>query len=209
MAVRQVKGKSSWKKFAASFSEALADAGEQTTAFGRRILTETCEEWLNKYDSEWPHHTTVTKIGWGYNNVKTKMFGGDQFHPWYLGHLHDSIFVRIADGNRTVALRYMRPSASGVQHASTKDAGHLYTQIIGHDFAVREAHNAEFVFLPGVQMQIGVGVPYARKVNESPRHHGFIEVMRADFFSSIEDRLQDVFGDNPKYRTRVFVPKKK
>lgn len=208
MAVRQVKGRSSWKKFSAAFSESLADAGEQCTGFGRRILTETCEEWLHKYDSQWPHHTTVTKIRWGKNNVQRQMFGGDTFHPWYLGHLHDSVFVRIADGNRTISIQYMPQSASGAQHASSKDAGRTYTHIIGHDFAVQEAHNAEYVFLPGVQMQLGVGVPYARKVNESTRHHGFIEVMRADFFSDIEDRLMDVFGDNPKYRSRVFVPKK-
>ena len=208
MAVSQVNGRSSWKKFAASFSEALGDVGEQVTNFGRRILTESCEDWLHKYDSQWPHGSTGRIVN-GKKKDNGAVFGGDRFHPWYSGNLHDSVFVRVAQGNRTISLQYMPESATGTQSATRKDAGRNYTNIVGHDFAIQEGRNAEYVFLPGIQMQIGVGVPYARKVNESQRHHGYLEVMRADFFSDIEDRLMDIFGDNPKYRSRVFVPKKK
>ena len=196
-----------WKKFAASFSEALGDCGEQLTNFGKMKLSDSCKEWLKKLDSEWPHNTLVTRPG-KTSLVVQQSFGGDRDHPWYYGQLHDSIAVRISEKNRNVAIHYMHASATKPQHATAKDAGQQYDRIVGAEFAVREAHNAQYYFLPGIQMQLIVGVPYARKVDESPRHAGYLMNMRADLFSYIEDCLADVFGDNPSNRTRVFRPRK-
>lgn len=197
-----------WKKFAASFSDALGDCGEQLTNFGKMKLSDSCREWIKKVDSEWPHHTEVTRIKWGRNNVVTSSFGGDRDHPWYSGQLHDSIAVRIAEKNRNIAVHYMPASATEPQHATVQDAGQRYDHIIGAEFAVREAYNAQFYFLRGIQMQVIVGVPYARKVDESPRHYGFLMNLQADFFSYIEDRVAEVIGDNGEYRTRMFRPRK-
>lgn len=198
-----------WKKFAASFSDALADCGEQLTNWAKMImLPDACKEWLRKTDSEWPHSTLVTRPG-KTSMVVQQSFGGDRFHPWYYGQLHDSIAVRISERNHDVAVHYMTPSATKPQHASVKDAGMQYDNIIGAEFAVREARNARYYFVRGIQMQLIVGVPYARKVNELPRHAGYLEVLRADFFSYLEDRVADTIGDNPSNRSRIFRPRKK
>ena len=204
----RISVRADWKKFAASFSEALGDVGEQLTNFGKMKLSDSCKEWIRNTDSEWPHSTLITRPG-KFSNVVQQSFGGDRFHPWYYGQLHDSIAVRIAEKNRTVAIHYMPASATKPQHATAEDAGMRYDNIVGAEFAVREAHNAEYYFLRGIQMQLIVGVPYARKVNESTRHAGFLNVLNADFFSYIEECVQDVIGDSPTNRTRIFRPKKK
>ncbi len=189
-----------WKKFAAAFSEQLGDVGEQLTSFAKIRLSDACQEWLDETDSEWPQHTEME------NGAK---FGGDHFHPWFYGHLHDSVAVRIADGNKTVAVHYMPASADmeHTQHATASEAGRSYDHIIGHEMAVQEARNAESVFLPGIQMQLIVGVPYARKVNESSRHSGYLDELRVQFFSHIEDTIEESI--EPDFRNRVFKPKKK
>lgn len=197
-----------WKKFAASFSSALGDCGEQLSGFAKTVLLpDACRTWIRQTDAEWPHSTLVTRPG-KTGGVVQQSFGGDRFHPWYYGQLHDSIAVRIAEKNRTVLVEYMPSSATKPQKATAKDAGQQYDNIIGREFAVREAHNAEYYFLPGIQMQLIVGVPYARKVDESTRHAGFLSVLRTDLFASIEDRLEDVFDGNPANRTRIFKPRK-
>lgn len=197
-----------WKKFAASFSYALGDCGEQLTNWAKTILLpDTCQKWIKKTDSEWPHSTLITKPG-KTRTVVQQSFGGDRDHPWYYGQLHDSIAVRVAESNRTVTVHYMPASATKPQHATVQDAGQRYDHIVGAEFAVREVHNAQYYFLRGIQMQLIVGVPYARKVDESPRHYGYLMNLQADFFSYIEDALADVFEDNPSARSRVFRPKK-
>lgn len=198
MAVRQTNRHASWKKFSAAFSDALGDVGEQLTAAGKRILTDACEEWLEQTDAEWPQHSEKP------NGAR---YGGDAMHPWYLGHLHDSIAVRIAEKNRTVAIRYMPQKASSEpQHTSVGD-GTVHDRIIGAEWAVSEARNAQYVFLPGIQMQLIVGVPYARKVDESGRHSGYLDELQAQFFSHIEDRCE--IAMEPVFRSRIFKPNKK
>lgn len=204
----RVSVRADWKKFAASFSEALGDVGDQLTNFAKMKLSDSCKEWIRKTDSEWPHNTLITRPGKS-RMVVQQSFGGDRDHPWYYGQLHDSIAVRISERNRNVAIHYMPASATLPQHATVQDAGMQYDRIIGAEFAVREAHNAQYYFLRGIQMQLIVGVPYARKVNESPRHAGFLMNMQADFFSYIEDCVYDVIGDSPSNRTRMFRPRKK
>ena len=203
MAVRQVRGRAEWKKFSAAFSEALGDVGEQMTNFGKMAISDSCQQWLKDLDAEWPHHTD-----WVRNSGKVSSFGGDHFHPWYYGQLHDSIFTRVAEKNRTVSIHYMPPSATKPQHATYKDAGQKYDRIVGAEFAAQESHNVQYVFLPGIQAQLVVAVPYARKVNELPQHAGYLDNLQAEFFSYIEDRIFEIFEDNPKNRTRVFKPKK-
>lgn len=170
-------------------------------------LSDACREWLQQTDSEWPHSTLVTKPGKS-RLVVQQSFGGDRLHPWYYGQLHDSIATRIAEKNRTIAVHYMPSHATKPQYASAKDAGQRYDNIVGREFAMREVHNAEYVFLPGIQMQLIVAAPYARKVNELSRHSGYLDNLRAEFFSYIEDRVYDAIGDSPSSRTRVFKPKK-
>lgn len=199
-----------WKKFAASFSDALGDCGEQLTNYAKMILfPDICRTWIKETDSKWPHGTLVTRPG-KIGGVVQQSFGGDHDHPWYYGQLHDSIAVRISEKNRNVCIEYMpaKAEAGKAQHATAKDAGQRYEHIIGAEFAVREAHNAQYYFLPGIQMQLIVGVPYARKVDESPRHAGYLMNMRADLFSYIEDRLADIFEDSPTARFSVFRPRK-
>ena len=198
-----------WKKFSASFSDALGEAGEELTNWAKMILLpDACEQWIKDTDRVWPHGTLVTRPGKS-SFVVQQSFGGDREHPWYYGQLHDSIAVRISERNRTIAIRYMPSRATKPQHATAKDAGMQYDNIIGAEFARMEAHNAEYYFLRGIQMQLIVGVPYARKVNESARHAGFMMNLRAYFFSYVEDRIQDAIGDNPANRSRVFRPRKK
>ena len=194
----RISVRADWKKFAASFSEALGEAGEQLTGWAKGRLS----------DSEWPHNTLVTRPGKS-SMVVQQSFGGDRFHPWYYGQLHDSIAVRISERNRNIAIHYMPASATIPQHATAKDAGMQYDSIVGAEFAVREAHNAQYYFLRGIQMQLIVGVPYARKVDESPRHAGYLNVLKADFFSYLEECLDEAIGDNPRNRTRVYKPYKK
>lgn len=198
MAVKQVNNRAEWKRFSAAFSEALGDVSEELTAAGRRILSDACETWIRETDAEWPHHSEKK------NGAK---FGGDAMHPWYYGHLHDSIAVRIADKNRTVAIHYMPAKADPdhAQHTSRGD-GTIHNHIIGADWAEREIANVSHVFLPGIQMQLVVGVPYARKVNESERHAGYLEELQAQFFSAIEDACENSM--EPAFRRRIFRPKK-
>lgn len=199
-----------WKKFAASFSSALGDCGEQLTNFSKTILLpDACRTWLHETDSKWPHGTLITRPG-KTGGIVQQSFGGDRDHPWYFGQLHDSIAVRIAERNRNICVEYMPAKAEGgkAQHATAKDAGQRYDHIIGAEFAVREAYNAQYYFLPGIQMQLIVGVPYARKVDESPRHAGFISNLREDMYSYIRMRLEDAYEGNSSWRARVFRPRK-
>ena len=200
MAVKQVNGHASWKKFSAAFSEALLSCGEELTAFGRRIMRESCEEWIERTDAEWPHSTELE------NGAR---FGGDAMHPWYTGQLHDSVVVRVSEGNRTIAIQYMPTSAEGgPQHATAQDAGANYDNIIGAEWAMQIARQAEHTYWKGsraLQAQVFVGVPYARKVNELSRHAGYLDELNAQFASFLEDELMI---RSEEIRSRVIRPKK-
>lgn len=164
----------------------LLDAGKQLTEIGKRDFTYLAQEYLSEVDAKWPHSTTVTRIKWGKNNVQTARFGGDKEHPWYYGQLHDSVAVRIADKNRTVSVSYMPTRATAPQHTSKSDGVGEYKNIIGAEWAQIAAYNAQYYFLPGIQFQLIVGVPYAQKVNDSGRHHGFADSLMDDLVYKIE-----------------------
>lgn len=133
MAVKQIHGLAQWKKFSRDMSAALSSGCEELTNFGKELMIESCDEWIKKTDSEWPHSTALA------NGAR---FGGDAAHPWYSGQLHDSVAVRVADKNRTVAVRYMPMKAEYKQHATAADAGANYNSIIGIDWAIDEVRKA-------------------------------------------------------------------
>lgn len=194
-----------WNKFTSAFSEALIDCGEQLTKQGESIMTRGCEEWLDKTDNEWPHGTTVTRIGWGPNNVNKRSFGGDHDHPWYTGTLHDSVFVRVADGNRIIATRFMPSKATGPQSATAEEAGRDYERIVGQQFGALMAGRASRVKQTGTNAQMFIGVPYAEWVNEMPSHEGFIRELNVQFISYLEDYFE---LNNGRFRKLIVRPRK-
>lgn len=164
------------------FSYALAAAGKKLTEEAQRDMTILAREFLAETDAQWPRSTQLA------NGAK---FGGDHYHPWYSGQLHDSVAVRIAQGNRTVSVSYMPPAAdpNRPQHTSAGD-GSSYGNIIGVEWAREVAeHRAPYYFLPGVQMQLIVGVPYTDKVNESGRHYGFFDNLSNELINKVDDWL--------------------
>lgn len=194
-----------WGKFSAAFSEALLSCEEEITNFGRRLMREECAKWIQKTDSEWPHHTEAKSK----KNGRTMSFGGDAMHPWYYGQLHDSVVVRVSEGNKTIAIEYMPQRATTPQKATAADAGARYDRIVGAEWATLIAGRAEHTFWKGskaLQAQLLVGVPYAQKVNESPRHEGFLDELNAQFASYLEDQMTI---RSEGFKSRVIRPKKK
>lgn len=189
-----------WNKFASAFSEALIDCGEQLTKQGETIMIRGCEEWLKKTNAEWPHSTSVVT-----RNLRTQNFGGDHDHPWYTGQLHDSVAVRVADGNRIIATRYMPASATSPQTATAEEAGRDYDRIIGQQFGILMAGRASRVAQKGTNAQMFIGVPYAQWVNEQPRHEGFINELNVQFISFLEDYFS---VNNGAFRNLLVRPRK-
>ena len=189
-----------WNKFASAFSEALIDCGEQLTKQGETIMIRGCEEWLKKTNAEWPHSTSVVT-----RNLRTQNFGGDHDHPWYTGQLHDSVAVRVADGNRIIATRYMPASATSPQTATAEEAGRDYDRIIGQQFGILMAGRASRVAQKGTNAQMFIGVPYAQWVNEQPRHEGFINELNVQFISFLEDYFSI---NNGAFRNIIVRPRK-
>lgn len=168
-----------WGKTHKQFSYALLGAGREISNDVKNDLTYLAEEFLSELDSEWPHSTKLK------NGAK---FGGDHDHPWYSGHLHDSVAVRIADRNKTVAVRYMTPSpdTGKPQHMSPS-----YDRIIGTEWGHLVAEGkAPYYFLPGIQVQFIIGVPYTNKVNESQRHSMFFEALTERLINKVDDWIQ-------------------
>lgn len=189
-----------WNKFASASSEALIDCGEQLTKQGETIMIRGCEEWLKKTNAEWPHSTSVVT-----RNLRTQNFGGDHDHPWYTGQLHDSVAVRVADGNRIIATRYMPASATSPQTATAEEAGRDYDRIIGQQFGILMAGRASRVAQKGTNAQMFIGVPYAQWVNEQPRHEGFINELNVQFISFLEDYFS---VNNGAFRNLLVRPRK-
>lgn len=181
-----------WKKTSKAFSYAFVNAGKKMTDFAGLELAIFAEDFLGELDASWPHSSSYTNVSVknGVLSKATARFGGDRTHPWYSGQLHDSVAVRIANKNRTLAVRYMPPSpdTGKPQHMSASD-GMKVDHIIGTEWARTAIHNAEYFFLPGLQIQLVVGVPYAEKVNESARHSGFFEIMTEDLVNKVDDYL--------------------
>ena len=182
-----------WGKTYRSMSYHLLDAGKQLTEISKRDFTYLAQEYLSEVDAKWPH-TSYGRVYHGlrggvYKVLNGAQFGGDATHPWYYGQLHDSVAVRIADKNRTVSVSYMPTRATTPQHTSKSDGVGEYKNIIGAEWAQIAAYNAQYYFLPGIQFQLIIGVPYAQKVNESGRHHAFADRLMDDLVVKIEDYM--------------------
>lgn len=189
---------SDWKKFSSAFSMNLGDCGEQITNWTRMLIKDFSKEWMEKLDASWPSGTMVQPNG--------AKFGGDHNHPWYTGQLHDSVAVVVSERNKVVHIQYMPPSANKPQ--TYRGPAGTYNRIIGHEWAMEEARKAQFVFLPGLQAKVIVGVPYARDVNNSSHHYGYLDELNL-FSSDLQDKIVSVMGENEQYRSRVFKPRKK
>ena len=195
MAIKRTKTTAEWGRAAKGFSSALGYAGTHLSNWAKMWMKEAAQESLNEIDKDWPEQSE----GKSKNGKKTR-FGGDRNHPGYTGTLHDSVASVVSDKNKIVSINYMPPRATSPQTYK----GSL---IFGQEYAVREAMKARYVFLPGIQAKIIVGVPYADKVNESPAHTDFIRELNTQFASSVEDYFM-IKADG--YKTRVFIadPKK-
>lgn len=174
MAGRGKKVYYDWGKTYKAFSQALLSSGKALNSIAATELQDVATKYLKTQDAQWPHSTSL---------ASGARFGGDREHPWYSGQLHDSVAVRIMQGNRISSIHYMPPSpdTGGAQHTETIKG------IIGADWAHQIAENRMRYLLPGLQVQLIVGVPYAEKVNDSNRHAGFADSLADDLFSSVYD----------------------
>lgn len=190
-----------WGKTRRGFSYALLEAGKQLTDIGKRDFTYLAQDFLSEVDANWPHNTKVAGATFRNGAINTWMqsFGGDREHPWYYGQLHDSVAVRVSDKNKTVSVSYMPQRATNPQHTSASDGLPAETNIIGAQKAMEAAASAQYFFLPGVQIQLLIGVPYAEKVNESSRHMGFADALFDDLVDKIETyMLSPAFREKTK-----------
>ena len=186
-----------WSKTVQGFSDALGGASEHLTGWAREWMAEAVRKALDQIDWDWDRHAD-----WERKSGKVSVFGGSHFYPWYSGHLHDSIAGIVSDQHRTVAINYMKPGATA-PHQTYK--GQV---IIGHDWAIQEARKIEksLHFYPGIAATIVVGVPYAKDVDETSRHAGFIRELNNQFVSKVEDYF---YEKAEGYRTRWIVADKK
>lgn len=196
MAVKRTKMSAEWGKASKSFAYALGYAGTRLSGWAKGWMSEAAQQALSDMDADWEGETH-----WKRKSGKISAFGGDRYHPWFTGQLHDSVAAVVSDKNRIVSINYM-------PRAATKPQTYNGQVIIGHDWAMEAARRAQYVFLPGIQAKLVVGVPYANKVDESTRHAGFVRELSAQFASSVEDYFMIKAQG---YKTRVFVadPKKK
>ena len=177
-----------WSHTYKAASMCLLEAGKALNSIALTELGDVASGYLKELDSQWPHGTTVTRYGWGKNNVSTRSFGGDKNHPWWSGQLHDSVAVRVMQGNRIAAVRYMPPSPATGEPQHTK----TIQNIVGVEWAhkIAEEGGARYL-LPGVQVQLIVGVPYAEDVNESSRHSHFMDSLSNDLYSAVNQWVFD------------------
>lgn len=181
-----------WGKTYRAFSQALLGAGRAMNSIATVELQDVARSFLGAQDAQWPHRTS-----WQSKNGRNMRFGGDHNHPWYTGQLHDSVAVRIASKNRTISVHYMPPSPDT---GKPQTAGNI-KNIIGADWARQVAESqAPYYFLPGVQVQLIIGVPYTEKVNESGRHSGFADALADELFSAVNEWI---FGGGLKRATVI------
>lgn len=181
-----------WNKFRIAFSSALQEASKMVTKEAETELLNASEIWLNKTDSEWP------KSAGPFMGA-----GGDDMHPWFSGNLHDSVSVRIAEGMRTIGLRFMPMAAGDVyQDATAEDAGRDYPEIRGYVEGRLVAGRASRVRQNGLVAQLFIGVPYAQKVNTTggPHgdHKGFAFYLMKDFQHDMTQAMDRVATKNYK-----------
>ena len=172
-----------WGKTYKGFSQALLGSGKALNQIALVDLQEVGHRFLRNQDAQWPHSSTAKSA-----SGKTMKFGGDAEHPWYTGQLHDSIAVRIMQGNRITSVQYMPPSQDTGKPQHTETIKH----IVGAEWAreIAETHGARYL-LPGVQVQLIVAVPYAEKVNEDGRHAGFADYLADELFSDVNQWVFD------------------
>ena len=185
-----------WHKTIQGFSDALGYAGEHLSGWAKEWMSEAVKYSLSEIDSDWEGTTH-----WKRDSGKISVFGGDHFHPWYTGNLHDSVAGIVSDKNKIVSIQYM-------PQAATKPQTYNNQIVIGHDWAIRGARNVgrALHFVPGIMATVVVGVPYAEKVDSTSRHSGFIRELSNQFASSVEDYFYIKAGE---FRTRFFIADKK
>lgn len=166
-----------WKKSIQGFSYALGSSAEHFNKWARTWMSEAVQESLAQIDADWEGETH-----WKRASGKISSFGGDHFHPWYTGQLHDSVAGIVSDQHRVISIGYLPPSA-------TKPQTYRGQTIIGHDWAIRGAQRIarSLRFVPGIKATLIVGVPYAEDVDESRRHAGFIRELSNQFAAEVED----------------------
>lgn len=166
-----------WGKTYKACSMAILESGKALNSLAITELTDVATTYLKDQDAIWPHSTTAkSKSG------RTMKFGGDANHPWWSGQTHDSVAVRIMQANRIAAVRYMQPSPDTGKPQHTNSI----KNIVGTEWAHRVAEEGgPRYFLPGVQVQLIVGVPYAESVNESSRHMGFVDNLSNELFNYV------------------------
>lgn len=191
-----------WKKSIKGFSDALGYTGEHLSNWAKDWMSESVSQAISEIDADWPHHSEgKSYFGGSIKVLDGAKFGGDRFHPWFTGQLHDSIVGIVSDKHKIVSMDYMPQSAGRPQTYQGQ-------VIIGHVWAEQKALEVARVlrFLPGIYATIVVGVPYADDVDESARHAGFIRELSNQFASSVEDQFM-IRGQG--FRTRTFVADKK
>lgn len=196
MAIKRTNTTAEWGKASKAFSYALFDAGVHLTGWAKNWMSEASREALDDIDKSWDEQSQKKS-----KNGKIMKFGGDRYHPWFTGTLHDSVASVVSDKNKTVSINYMPARATSPQTYKGQ-------MIIGQDWAMREARKAQYVFLPGIQARLVVGVPYAEEVNERAAHYDFIRELDAQFASSVEDYFT-IKSEGFKSRVYVANTKKK
>ena len=185
-----------WRKTIQGFSDALGYAGEHLNGWAREWMGEAVEQALAQLDADWEGETH-----WKRESGKVSFFGGSRFYPWYTGQLHDSVAGVVSDRHKIVSIRYM-------SRAATKPQTYNGQIIIGHDWAIQGAQRIARAlrFVPGIKATVVIGVPYAEKVDNMPRHEGFIRELSNQFASDVEDYFMIKAQG---YRTRFFIADKK
>lgn len=193
MASRGNQFNAKWNKFSSAFGEALLDAGKKFTKQGETMVVNGMEAFLNELHNDFmsnqtPRDRFITDKRSG-RVVHGNAHGSHNF-PWFTGTLHDSISGRIAEGSRTVGVRYMQGGpASDAQFADPdiSNVERYYPRIVGSTFGRLLAGRATRVSQRPIVAQLFIGAPYAQEVNEMPEHDGYIEDMQVRFISAIED----------------------
>lgn len=167
------RGIANWGKFYSGFSQALADASKTFTKEGVKIFTGACKNWLSENNAQWPR-------GEGGGAYKSGYRGGDHYYPWFTGTLHDSMVAVVSDRNQIKSINYMQDVS---RSTAWKDQTWKGQNINGRDCAEEVARRSQYVFLPGIQIRLLIGVPYARELDEKESHSGYIEEFERDFGS--------------------------
>lgn len=175
MAVRQIHGKASWGKASTGFSQVLIQSGKVFTEKGAQIFTKACERWLQEQNANWPR-------GEGGGPYKSGYLGGNYYFPWYTGTLHDSMATMVLDHNKVLSIRYMQDESRSHARADQTYKGRI---VVGRAAAEDAVHRARYVFLPGLQMKLVIGAPYARELNDSPAHAGYLDEFQRDFATTM------------------------